>query len=126
MFRFKVHLGKGLYYGWFQLKSLKTGETHYIKPDVECIALFNCKLKNRKKTAQKIFDGASREVCAWIECEWFELVTKKQAVSVLTDDAVKISYNPKNAPFFCDQDGRDIDGTFFDRVVSIGKDVFSA
>lgn len=125
MFRVKIHLGKGLYFGWFQIKSLKTGETAYVCPEAESLKLSDCILKNRRKTADRIHAGANREVCAWVQCAFFEVIQKGAAIDLITDETSKVSYNPKKRPFFCDENGRNIDGFRYETIVSYGRDLFA-
>ena len=47
---------------------------YHIPTDVQLI-MKKCELKNNRNVASKIFNGANKEVCAWILCEEIEIVT---------------------------------------------------
>lgn len=123
MIRVKLHLTKGAHYRQFQVKDLRSGDVEYVNPETQSLCMVDCVLKNRKKTAQRIFDGANREVCAWVECDMVQIVDAQNGS--LDASCKAVLYNPKVAPYFCDVNGNNLDGFRFPKMVTVGRTVFS-
>lgn len=117
MFKVRFHLASGKNYKKWQITSID-GTKQYHEPENTNLKMIDCKLKNNKKTAQKIFDGENKTVCAWIECRDV-IVTKTK-----THDLREIQYNPKKAPHWTDQNGNNIDNEKFSIIISDGKQLF--
>jgi len=92
-YKIRFHLGKGENYKKWQVKHDKT--ITYYDPENFNITMINCRLRNHKKTAEKIFAGANKTVCAWIECEEVIISENKSFES-----SKEIKYNPKVAPYW--------------------------
>lgn len=104
MNKIAFHLGRGKNYMHFQLK-LATGEVVYVNPNTHQIILHNCKLRNQKATSRKIFEGADKERCAWIDFESYEVVENTDYTGV------QVRFNPRVNPTWMvgevdQQDGR--------------------
>jgi hypothetical protein len=89
----------------------------FVKPDVCTIAMSDCVLKNQPATAQKIFDGADKSVCAWIECKHLAIYDPMSGC----DDDKCVGYNPRIAPYWRDSTNTNIDNAHYDSIVSIGR-----
>lgn len=113
----RFHLGKGINYKKWQITSDKKVE--YLDPETTNLKLINCKLKNKRNIAEKIFQGQHKTVCAWIECEKIE-------ISSSTEKTYQIFYNPKIAPFWRDQENNDLDDRQFEILCTQGNQVFSS
>jgi hypothetical protein len=116
MFKVRFHLAKGLNYKKWQVTS-KCGRKLYYDPEKYELEMIGCELKNNKKIAQKIFGGENKTVCSWVECE--EINIKKSNGHYCLHN--KIYYNPRNAPYWTDQNGYDIDNRKFPLIFSSGK-----
>jgi hypothetical protein len=113
MYKVRFHLGLGENYMKWQII--------YYDPNEYKLQLLNCKLKNKKSVAKKIFKGENKTVCAWVECQnlhilpnFFEIPTNE-----------KIKYNPKKAPYWQDDRGKNIDNKNFDMIFSDNKNLYS-
>ena len=67
----------------------------YYDPNEFQLVLGGCTLKNHKKTAQKIHDGANKTVCAWVLCSSIAIY---KAGKYNTDNLPQIKYNPRVRP----------------------------
>lgn len=97
MARIKVrfNLGKGVNYMKWKIQ-YPNGNVEYHRPADVQLVMKNCQLRNHKKTAQKIFDGANKTVCAWVLCEEIEIRFKNFAKWDLICERIK--YNPRVQP----------------------------
>ncbi len=101
LYTIRRHLGKGKHFGWWQIReyitNAKQGEiVEYIDPDKFCIIFRTCFLYNRPKTAQKIFDGAYKQPCAWI-CAGSYMKEPANATEIIDDYPSLLEYNPKKS-----------------------------
>ncbi len=99
MYRLRYHLAKGENYKKWQLKNMETKTVDYFNPDEFYVVLKNAKLKNQKSTAQKIYKGINKTVCAWIEFNEYILYPNKYPIN---NRMKKLYYNPKHLPFWTD------------------------
>lgn len=88
----RFNLGRGKNY-------LKWKVTHpdgviYYSPDEVQLVMTECTFKNHKSTAQKIYDGGNKTVCAWVLCKDIKIYTGKP----ITDETNKVRYNPRVQP----------------------------
>jgi hypothetical protein len=120
MIKVRFHLGAGPNHGKWQIIN---GQSRiYIKPDGCRIVLSGCTLKNRKSTAKRIFEGAHKTVCAWIEAEHGDY-------SVVGDGGRTewakgpLFYNPRISPNWTDSHGADLDNLFFPVILIEGRKV---
>lgn len=132
MYKVRFHLAKGVNYQKWQVTDLETKEVYYFDPKSVSLEMKNCKLKNSKTVAQKIYLCLStKTVCSWIECEYFSpnfLVYRYEDYKEYTDDRYyfvePIFYNPKKHPNWVDDEGKDIDGTTYKELSTINRQVF--
>lgn len=120
MFKVRFHLAKGPNYKKWQVTS-SCGAKSYHDPEKNELEMIGCKLKNNKKTAQKIFDGENKTVCAWIECDEIHIRNIKLNSTLHS----KIFYNPKKSPYWIDQNGQDIDNKQFPIIFSDGNQLLT-
>lgn len=118
MFKVRFHLASGPNFKSWQIKEGK--EITFHDPHEVNLCLFNCRLRNRRAIAEKIFYGENKSVCAWIECEQ---ITVLQPNSNLNAEGVKISYNPRISPYWV-MNGQDVDGQFYEILQTYGENVF--
>lgn len=120
-YRVRFHLGRGENFMKWQIKDTETKEVVYACPQTESLKLLGCKLRNRKRTAMKIFEGDDKTVCAWIECDIYEINLKETPL----DRIVELNYNPRRCVHWTDSFGRlDLDETHHAEIVTIGKRTF--
>jgi len=117
LYKVRFHLGRGQNYKKWQVASLD-GAAVYFDPETTKLKLINCKLKNNKNVSRKIFEGQNKMVCAWVECEEIQINPNSNTIKN------KISYNPKKAPYWCDESGADIDNQKFDMIFSEGNALY--
>lgn len=116
----RFHLGAGENYMKWQIKRrFSTSFVHTIR----FLVMKNCTLRNHEATASKIHAGANKSVCAWIECDdaynYFDI-----PLNFPLENGKQISYNPKVAPYWRDEDGNNIDGMEFSTIWSNGRKLF--
>jgi len=116
MKRIKVrfNLGQGKNYMKWKVE-YPDGRTEYHHPTGIQLIMDGCQLKNYRKTAQKIFAGANKTVCAWVLCESIEIRDSK----FLPDRQEKrVRYNPRVTPNWMYKD-QIADGKTFERLYSV-------
>ena len=72
------------------------GLVQYIDPTQTQLIMKNCVLKNSRKTAEKIFNGNEKVVCAWVLCE--EITIHQN--SIIQDTSDGVFYNPRKFPYW--------------------------
>lgn len=122
MYHVRFHLAKGRNYLKWQVKNTETGDVRYYDPDLYELVMTKCKLMNNIRTAQKIHDGANKEVCAWISCySVIPLVNTNKKV----EEKNKISYNPRIAPYWRNSNKEEnIDNSSFSYLYTKGRELF--
>ena len=90
--RFNLSRGKN-YMKW--KISYPDGMVAYLDPNKVTLIMNKCKLRNNKKTAQKIFEGEHKSVCAWILCEYVVITGKPQ---LPLEETQRLRYNPREVP----------------------------
>lgn len=105
MYRIRFNLGRGPKYKKWKVTSPDKTYQYYDPNEISFI-LINAKLKNNISTSQKIFNGANKRVCAWIECE---------NIKINYDDLKgdEIKYNPRVQPYW-EKSNINIDNMEFD------------
>ena len=93
--RLRYHLGRGENYKKWQIRN-RDGSVEYIHPDDMVVAISNARLHNRRKVADKIYQGENKTVCAWIDCE----ILSKGTELWIHDEWSKIYYNPRETPYW--------------------------
>lgn len=112
--KIRFNLEKGEYYNQWQI--IDRFSTWYLEPD-RIFLLEKCKLINRSSVARKIFEGANKEVCAWIE---FETMTQLTEITCSPDE---VRYNPRKNPFWTYK-GENVDGAIFEKLVIVERKIY--
>lgn len=103
-FQVRFHLGRGANYMCWQVKDFGINRANngranidYYAPSNVSLELTNCTLRNSPNTAMKIFNGQSKTVCAWVDCDMIDVHYKKSPdfKGVDTKNLRKYKYNPK-------------------------------
>jgi len=114
--RVRFHLAHGPN---FQNWQVKCGDSvDYYDPSEYVLHMENCKLRNQPLTAQKIYHGANKTVCAWIECDSVTAVPSGNGMLPAVDF---LYYNPKHKPYWHLTSGQNADNTVFDTLSTQGK-----
>jgi hypothetical protein len=119
----RFNLGRGKNFMKWKIQ-YPDGKIEYHSPDDVQLVMSDCILKNHKKTAQKIFDGGEKVVCAWVLCKSLELkesTLDTELYVILIGD--KVSYNPRVTPHWM-LNGENVDGMFIHRMTTVGKGVY--
>jgi hypothetical protein len=116
MFKIRFHLGAGENFGKWQIKK-PDGTVEYVDPEMHDILMWKGTLKNRKATAQKILDGAHKAVCAWIECEDYNICQNMSMPNYWGE----IKFNPKKCNHWTNEQYGDLDGKTYTIIYSYGK-----
>jgi hypothetical protein len=116
-YQVRFHLGKGENHGKWQVKSM--AGVRYYDPATVSLTLLDCQLRNQPATAKKVYDGANKSVCAWIDCN--EVLT----AAPHTPAGLPVSYNPRVAPHWRDEAGENIDGKRIGLLRSNGRQLVS-
>ena len=119
-FKIRFNLGRGKNYMKWKVQ-YPNGEIEYHSPaDVQLI-MHDCTLKNHKKTAQKIFDGGEKVVCAWILCKSLVITSNDFIQADLFGERVR--YNPRVTPHWMLND-ENVDGLPVDKLVTVDYGVY--
>ena len=105
MYRIRFHLAKGKNFMKWQVKS-PSGEVQFYEPSEVTIFMEGCVLRNQKGTAEKIFGGEDKTVCAWVDAVDLRVVAAP-IKNIMSTSAV-LHYNPRVLPYW-NLDGKDID-----------------
>jgi hypothetical protein len=92
----RFNLGRGENYMKWKVEYTDGTVSYYSPTDYQLI-MKNCVAKNNKKTAEKIFNGEHKTVCAWILCDEIE-VKKDGFVPYDTYNCPSLKYNPREEP----------------------------
>jgi len=116
-YQVRFNLGKGKNFMKWKV-SYPSGTARYYEPSEVLIIMSGCKLVNHKGTAQKIFDGANKTVCAWVECDGVKVINKV----VTQSEARQVCYNPRVTPHWV-LDNEVVDKVEFEELFTVGKSV---
>lgn len=100
------------------------GDVLYLDPINVELVMNDCTLKNHKKTAEKIHNGANKSVCAWVLCRTLEVKMNPKVKDFWNVNTKQIRYNPKVQPNWM-IDGCVSDGKKVHTIHSIGKSLFT-
>jgi hypothetical protein len=112
----RFHLAQGPNFKKWQVRCGESVE--YYDPFMVSLQMKVCKLRNQPATAEKIFAGDNKTVCAWIECD--EVVVLPASLEGRPKEAEYLYYNPKKKPYWHDQDGNNKDLGVFDKMFTSG------
>jgi hypothetical protein len=109
----RFNLGKGKNYMKWKIWS-KTGVEYHYPTEVQLI-MKGCQLKNNRKTAEKIFNGENKDVCAWVLCDSITIKNENFDKVWVKD---KLSYNPRKQPYWV-FNGFEADNDRFEEITTI-------
>lgn len=109
----RFNLGAGKNYMKWKVE-YPDGKIEYHHPTDVQLVMSECTLRNHKGTAQKIFNGANKTVCAWVLCKEIEIRTE----NFEKDNEQRIRYNPRVQPNWV-YNGEIVDGKKFDSIISV-------
>jgi hypothetical protein len=116
--KIRFNLGRGKNYMKWKIE-YPDGQVLYTDPEGTQLVMKDCTFKNHKSTAQKIYDGANKTVCAWILCKELEIRTENH----IDDDANRVYYNPRVQPNWL-FDGVVVDGKTSPQLHTIERGVY--
>lgn len=119
MYKVRFNLGRGENFKKWKVTG-PDKEVQYLDPNEVSLVLIKATLFNKKGSAEKIYNGHNKFVCAWIKCEDLQITTQYKYQENLSE----INYNPKIAPNWRDTKGDDIDDKYFGTIRTIGNKVF--
>lgn len=112
--RVRFNLSRGKNYMKWKVEYPDKTVAYYDITEVQLV-MSNCKLKNYRSVAEKIYKGANKSVCAWVLCE--NLFVKQN--DFLKDEGYdRVKYNPKVQPNWVYKD-EIADGLSFNSLISI-------
>ena len=114
--RFNLSRGKN-YLKW--KIEYPSGEVEYCSPTGTQLIMKTCQLKNNRKTAEKIFNGEHKTVCAWILCEDIEVRFDKFVAYDNNPSNLRLRYNPKITPNWVLNKMTDADGFKFNEIGTV-------
>ena len=116
-FKIRFNLGRGKNFLKWKVES-PTGQVEYLDPVETQLVMQDCTLKNHSKTAQKIYNGQNKTVCAWVLCKKLEIrrVNFKQADL----KGERVSYNPRVSPHWI-LGGSNVDGAKINQITSVDR-----
>jgi hypothetical protein len=98
------------------------GDVQYLDPNDVTLFLEGCKLVNQKSAANKIYEGANKVVCAWIEAKNVTIFNRSTADLMVCVD--KVSYNPRVTPNWVIK-GKNVDKQEVGDLITNGSSVFT-
>jgi hypothetical protein len=121
-FKIRFHLGAGENFMKWRVENLDTKEVNFFDPNDYSIKMNDCKLYNQKSSAEKIYDGGGKTVCAWIMA---------QEVHILIGDSnddkpqeKRLSYNPRVTPNWTDSEMKNVDKKEFKSLITFDKKLY--
>jgi|TARA_R100000482_G_C5089585_1_gene130108 hypothetical protein len=133
-FRVRFHLGKGKNFMKWQVadwgpnlhKGNLSPHKDYYDPDNCEIVMFRCILGNQPATAQKIFEGANKTVCAWVDCDDIDIHYKKDPnFEPLNEEGMtQYKYNPRKNPHWFTDSDPNVDKTAHKVLATTGKKIY--
>lgn len=120
-FRVRFNLGRGKHY--LKWKVSLGDEVNYYDPSEVQILMYNCSLNNNKDKARQIYEGANKDVCAWVICS--EIRINKATDIKLKEGDQQLMYNPRRYPHWFNDKGDNLDNKIFDVIVSSDRKLFA-
>lgn len=119
-FKVRFNLGRGKNFMKWKVQ-YPDGKVEYHSPTDIQLVMHLCHLKNQKKTAQKIFDGGEKVVCAWVLAK--ELTIIKSGFVQADRTGERVSYNPRVTPHWM-LNGKNVDGLPVDTLVTVDYGIY--
>ena len=119
----RFHLAKGANFMKWQIKYPDGGIEYHIPSETQLI-LRGITVKNHKKIAQNIFNGANKTVCAWVLCDSLEIINNPPFIKADNkDQSNRLRYNPRIKPNWVYAD-KIVDGLDFIELVSVDSGLY--
>ena len=124
--RFNLARGKN-YMKWKIL--YPSGEVEYHSPTDTQLLMTGCTLKNSRITAEKIFNGQHKVVCAWVLCKDVQVILNNFVPYDIGNNP-RIKYNPRVNPYWVVEplntifDDINVDGVYFNEIGSVDNKLF--
>ena len=90
----RFHLAKGKNFGKWQVRR-PDGTVDYYDPEATTLVFHSVRNMIRPAGAQKIYEGANKDVCAWLEVENVFAIDLPNSVSRVS---AELSFNPRVNP----------------------------
>lgn len=110
--------------------SYPDGKVEYLNPEDVQLTMIGCQLKNNRKTANKIYEGENKTVCAWVVCDSLSIspINFYSADSTFHEIEWRkvdiIKYNPRLKPYwFMQGEEGNLDNKEFDTLYTLGKSI---
>jgi hypothetical protein len=116
----RFNLGRGKNYMKWKIQS-KSGVEYHSPCDVQLI-MKGCQLKNNRKTAEKIFNGMNKDVCAWVLCDSIDIKFDNFEKVWVKD---RVRYNPRKFPHWVNYFDNDVDNCQFDKIITIDYGLYA-
>lgn len=119
--RYKVrfNLGLGENFMKWKVEDTTKGTSIYYDPKDVTLLLTDCKLRNQKGTANKIYNGQDKTVCAWVDVEEVKVLDKP---CISLEGSVHLKYNPRELPYW-NKEGKDIDNTEYKELFTSVREI---
>jgi hypothetical protein len=118
-YKIRFHLAQGVNFQKWQIRS-SDGEVQFYEPSEVTIFMHGCKLHNNTNMAQKIFDGAHKEVCAWVEAE--DVTVVMIPTKNIMDTSTRVLYNPK-VSINWRREGKNVDGESYQELFTSNRHI---
>lgn len=119
-YRVRFHLGKGRDYMKWQVFDLKHNTKDYYNPEKVSLVMKGCELGNHPKTAQRIYEGTNKTVCAWVSCNEVMVSLKPPSFK----EMVQYKYNPRKNPHWFTDTHDNVDGRKLSMMFTHNKQVY--
>lgn len=125
MYKVRFHLAAGDNYRQWQVK--EGDKVNYYSPEEFTLHMMICELHNNPNIASKIYQGANKDVCAWIQCEILSISPRVELSQEKLRDNLfdPISYNPRVVPFWTDENRNNLDGELYLAIVTDGRNLWA-
>ena len=121
-FKVRFHLAKGKNFQKWQITN-PCGNIAYFDPAEVELVLSDCVLKNHKKVAQSIFNGANKTVCAWVLCNEVIIRSSIKSIPFGVDPDMQVSYNPRVVPNWMFENAP-VDNQKFNQLISFNRRLY--
>lgn len=95
----RFNLSRGKNYMKWKIQ-YPTGAVEYYSPTDTQLVMRGCVLKNNRKTAEKIFNGEHKTVCAWILCDEIDVLCGGFTQYDISPSNIRLTYNPRVNPYW--------------------------
>lgn len=120
LYKVRFHLAAGPNYQRWQVRC--GDDVKYYDPEDVTLTMYGCTLRNQRKTAEGIYLGKNKTVCAWIQCEHLKVNSNHESFIPDPKGFVAVQYNPRKAPnWFRDNYKNNVDNMSFMCLTTIGR-----